>query len=57
MKLTVEGVKSGVDKLSPLLEKIVSTQAKQGEGIVGVEDRLNAIYRFLQDGVYTLSRV
>lgn len=51
MKVTVEGVRDGVQRLSPVMEKIAATQTKQGGGLIRMQDRLNAIYRFLQDGL------
>lgn len=60
IKVTVEGVKAGVEQLSPIVQSLSSkmkqvadSQGKQGEGIIHIKDTLNSMWIFLQAGKHS----
>lgn len=51
MKVTVEGVKMNVDRISPVMDQILTAQNKNGEKFDAMKTTLNTIYHLLQDGL------
>lgn len=53
MKITVEGMKDGVDKLGDFMEDLKLSQSRTEKSQARIEDRLNSFYMLFCDSKYT----